>query len=127
MDWQAILLTVISLVLTTVLTFAGEKLVAWLNTKIKNGKALGFLTSATNIVIGAVKATYQTYVEALKGKNMFDGTAQKNALEMAKNAAIGQLSADAKAYIEQTYGDVEKWIEGTIESVIYDLKNKNAE
>jgi len=127
MDWQAILLTVISLVLTTVLTFAGEKLVAWLNTKIKNGKALGFLTSATNIVIGAVKATYQTYVEALKGKNMFDGTAQKNALEMAKNAAIGQLSADAKAYIEQTYGDVEKWIEGTIESVIYDLKNKNVE
>lgn len=127
MDWQAILLTVISLILTTVLTFAGEKLVAWLNTKIKNGKALGFLTSATNIVIGAVKATYQTYVEALKGKNMFDGTAQKNALEMAKNAAIGQLSADAKAYIEQTYGDVEKWIEGTIESVIYDLKNKNAE
>ena len=52
---------------------------------------------------------------------MFDGTAQKKALEMSKNTSIGQLLVDAMAYIGQAYGDGEKWIEGTIESVIYDL------
>lgn len=127
MDWQALLLTIAGMIITAVISFAGERLIAWLNTKITNGKALTALTGAVGIITNSVKATYQTYVEALKGKNLFDGDAQKNALKMAKDNAISQLSAETKAFIEQTYGDVEKWVEGTIESVIYDLKNKNAE
>ena len=40
--------------------------------------------------------------------------------------AISPLNADSKKWIETNFGDVKTWITNTIESVIYDLKNKPA-
>ena len=67
--------------------------------------------------------TYQTYVEGLKGKDMFTSDAQLQALKMARDAAISQLSDEVKNFVQQNFGDLEAWVNSTIEATIYDLKN----
>lgn len=125
MDIQTILLSALSIVITALVTWGTERLIALINTKIKNTKYAKYLADSVDIVSRAVKTTYQTYVEALKDKNMFTSDAQIEALNKAKDIAVSQLSAEMKTFIESNFGDVEKWLTSTIESVIYDLKNKN--
>lgn len=124
MNWQAILLSIISIVLTALVSWGAERLIALINSKLANTKYAKYLTSVVDIITRAVKTTYQTYVEALKDKNMFTPDAQKEALSKASEMALAQLSDDSKKWIETNFGDVKKWIANTIESVIYDLKNK---
>lgn len=123
MDWQSILFTVIKIVLTVVLSWASERLIVFINEKLKDTKYAKYLTDAVNIVTRAVKTTYQTYVEALKDKNAFTKEAQKEALSQAVAIVKTQLNDEAKAYIEGNFGDLEAWIVNCIESVLYDLKN----
>lgn len=107
-------------------------LVGWLTTyltkllsqKIKDKNLANWLTQITEIILNAVKVTYQVYVEALKNKNMFDAEAQKEALERAYKMVLSQLTDDAKNFIKENYGDIETWIKTQIESAIYTLKNK---
>lgn len=126
MNWQTILLSVISIVLTALVSWGAERLIALINTKLANSKFAKYLTSAVDVVTRSVKATYQTYVESLKDKNMFTPEAQKEALLKAGEMALAQLTEDLKKWIETNFGDVKTWITNTIESVIYDLKNKPA-
>lgn len=124
MDWQTILLSIIGIVLTAFISWASERLITFINTKISDAKQAKYLTSAVEVVTRAVKSTYQTYVESLKGKDMFDSEAQKQALQHASDTALTQLSADTQLWVEDNFGNVHEWISNTIESVIYDLKNK---
>jgi len=124
MNIQQILLSVLGTALTALAAWGVERLTAWLSTKIKNGKALKLLNEAINVVQSVVKATYQTYVQSLKDKNMFDAAAQKNALNMAVESATKTLSVEAKNYITANFGDLTEWIILKVESTLYDLKNK---
>lgn len=124
MNIQTILLSALGIIITTLVTWGTERLIALINSKLKNTKYAKYLTDAVGIVSRAVKTTYQTYVEALKDKNAFTGDAQLEALNKAKDIAMAQLSGEMKEFIESNFGDVEKWLTSTIESVIYDLKNK---
>lgn len=124
MNWQAILLSVISIVLTALVSWGAERLIALINSKLANSKYAKYLTSVVDVITRAVKTTYQTYVETLKNKDMFTADAQKEALSKAGEMALAQLSEDSKKWIKTNFGDVKVWISNTIESVIYDLKNK---
>ena len=126
MNWQAILLSIISIVLTALVSWGAERLIALINSKLANSKYAKYLTSSVDVVTRAVKTTYQTYVETLKDKNMFTADAQKEALSKAGEMALAQLTDDSKKWIQTNFGDVKTWIANTIESVIYDLKNKPA-
>lgn len=122
-----ILLNIISAVVTTVLlpllTLAGTKLIQWISTKTKNEKATALLTSATNIVLNAVRSVFQTYVESLKQSGTFDKDAQLTALNKAKDIALSEFSEDVKEYIIANFGDLEAWLVNQIESSINLLKN----
>lgn len=127
MDFQTILFSVLSLVLTALATWAVERLTTWLNSKIKDKQALGYLTDAVNVVQTVVKEVYQTYVETLKNTNAFTAEAQKTALNKAIEKAKIIMSTETREYIEKNYGDFTVWITSQIESVLYDLKNKGKE
>lgn len=122
-----IILNIISVVVTTVIlpliSYAGARFIAWLNTKIKDENAKQQLTVATGIVTNAVRSVFQTYVEALKKNGTFDKESQKVALIKAKNDALAQMSDEIKDYISKNYGDLETWIITQIESTINILKN----
>jgi len=122
-----ILINIISAVVTTVLlpliTWAGTKLIQYIGTKVKNEKASALLTTATNIVLNAVRSVFQTYVESLKANGKFDSASQVEALKMAKDIAISQLGDDVKEYITANFGNLDGWLTNQIESSINLLKN----
>ncbi len=121
-----IILNIISVVVTAVIlpliSYAGARLIAWLNAKIKDENAKQQLTVATDIVTNAVRSVFQTYVETLKKNGTFDKESQKVALIKAKNDALGQMSDEIKEYITKNYGNLETWIITQIESTINILK-----
>lgn len=122
-----IILNIISVVVTAVIlpliSYAGARLIAWLNAKIKDENAKQQLTVATDIVTNAVRSVFQTYVETLKKNGTFDKDSQKVALIKAKDDALAQMSDEIKDYITKNYGDLETWITTQIESTINILKN----
>lgn len=122
-----ILLNVLSVVVTAVvvplISYLGLKLTQWLSTKIKDEKAKVLLTNAINVVTDAVRATFQTYVEALKKSGTFDKDAQIKAFTLAKDTALKQLSDESVKFISSNYGDIDNWLTTQIESAINQLKN----
>lgn len=123
MDWTEILFSVVGVILTALASWAVAKLTALIDSKVKDGKAKGFLNTALSIITDVVKQTYQTCVESLKAEGKFDASAQKAALEKAVNTIKGLLSEKVQSYIAENYGDAEKWITTQVESAIYSLKN----
>ena len=126
MDWQSIVVPIAVTAATALISWGLTLLTALVKGKIGDETAAKYLNGAIGIVDGAVKAPYQTYVQALKESGDFDKEAQLAALEKAKYAALAQLSEDAKEYIRALYGDLDKWLETQIESRLYELKNAPA-
>lgn len=128
MNWQEILIKIAIGVATALVAGLGSwvlvKVKTFISTKIKNTKLAELLTGATDIVAGAVKATYQTYVEGIKGTDKWTIEAQKNALLNALNIAKAQMSDKVKKQIESMYGNIDTWLTTQIESTLYELKNK---
>lgn len=123
-----VLINIISVLVTAVIlpliSFAGTKLISWLNTKVKDENAKMQLTVATNIVTNAVLTVFQTYVDSLKTSGTFDSQAQVVALTKAKDIALSQMTKDVQDYIAKNYGDIDTWLTTQIEATIKLLKNK---
>ena len=117
-----ILINIISVVVTSIvlplLSIAGAKLVQLINSKINNNKAANFLSTATTIIINAVRSVFQTYVGALKKEDKFDEASQKLALLKARDIALNQMTDDVKNYITSIYGDLDTWISTNIDATI---------
>lgn len=123
-----ILLNIISVVVTAVviplISLLGSKLYELINSKIKNEKGAKYLTEASEIVLNAVRFVFQTYVESLKKSGSFDKDVQIEALNLAKNIVLSQLSAETKTFISSNYGDLNEWLITSIEAGINKLKNQ---
>ena len=122
-----IIINIISVVVTSIvlplISIAGAKLIQFINSKIKNNKAADLLTTATTIVINAVRSVFQTYVEALKKEGSFNKDAQIIALNKAKDIALTQMTDEVKDYLVTTYGSLDSWLDTNIEAIINILKN----
>ena len=123
-----ILLNILSVVVTSIIlpliTYAGARLITYLNSKIKDTNARILLTTATDIVINAVRLVFQTYVDSLMASGSFDAQAQTVALTKAKDIALEQMTDEVKNFIAKNYGSVDSWLTTTIESTINLIKNK---
>ena len=116
-----LLMTVITAASTALTAYAisfikkkGEQAAAQTDS-IKKQDAIEEITDAVST---AVSATSQTYVDALKAAGSFDAEAQKQALAMALAACIKAISPAAKAFIEETYGDLTEYLTTYIEAAV---------
>lgn len=123
MGFQEILFSALGIIITGLATWGTTVLVNWLNSKIKNKELAMFAEMILTVVNSAVKATYQSYVEGLKGTDAWTKEAQEKALQMALETAKTELTVGAIDYIKEQHGDVDSYIKTLIESVLYDLKN----
>ena len=123
MDFQEILFSALGVVITTFMAWATTVIINWLNSKINNKKLVTFATTVLTIVSNAVKATYQSYVEGIKGTDAWTKEAQEKALQMALETAKNELTVEAINYIKEQHGDIDAYLKTLIESVLYDLKN----
>lgn len=123
--WTEILFSALGVIITGLASWGTAVLIQWFNSKIKNKELAAFAATVLTVVSSAVKATYQSYVEGLKGTDAWTKEAQEKALHMALTTAKEELTTEALAYIQEQHGDVDKYIKMLIESVLYDLKNGN--
>ena len=98
--------------------------IKFVTSKIKNKEVAGLLTTIMTIAANAVKATYQSYVEGIKGTDGWTKEAQEKALSMALETIKEELTVDALDYIQQQHGDIDVYLKTVVESVLYDLKKK---
>lgn len=124
MNFQEILFSTLSTVLTGLLAWLVSMATSWISTKIKDKNAAKMLETILTIVTDAVQATYQTYVEALKGTDAWTKEAQENALNMALTTIKKQLTQESAKFITDNYGNIEEYLKTLIEAVLYKLKNK---
>lgn len=119
-----ILLTALSIVITSLVSWAVALLISWMNGKIKDAKVAKWLTEITMIITNAVQNVFQSFVQTLKEQGNFDEEAQKIARERAMTIIKSQLRDELLNYISSNYGDVDAWINNQIETILYQLKNK---
>lgn len=129
MDWLNILDQVFDVCLIPLLGLATSILIVYVKAKIAEGKektnselADKYLGLLEITVIDCIRATNQTYVNALKDKNAFDAEAQKQALAQTTEAVLAILSEDAKEYLAHFVGDLDVLIKEKIEANIEAVK-----
>ena len=129
MDWLNILNQIFDVCLIPLLGLATAALIFFVKQKIAESqektnsdladKYLGLLEKT---IIDCIKATNQTYVNALKDKQAFDGEAQKEALRLTTDAVLKILSEEAKKYLTHFVGDLDEIIKEKIEANIEEVK-----
>lgn len=119
---KEILVPAISTVVVALLSWLAERVITLINTKIKNQKLANYLTTATGVVIDAVKATQQEFVDDMKKTGKFDEEAQKEALLLAKTKALNGLSLETRNFINENMGDLDQWLTTSIHAILHDLK-----
>lgn len=100
-------------------------IVKWINVKSNqiqkdndNALANKYIQMLTDTINSCVIATNQTYVESLKKQGKFDAEAQKQAFAQTTQAVLTILSQEAKDYLANIYGDLDKYISEKIEASV---------
>lgn len=122
---QETLNTLMTLVVLPLLTGVSGFAVAWLrkktqeiNENIKNITAKKYIDMASEAVTKAVQTTFQTYVDTLKAQGKFNKETQLAALQKSKDTAVALITDEAKKAISEAYGDFDKWLAATIETLV---------
>lgn len=93
-----------------------------IKSRTENDLAKKYIDMITDTITRCVIATNQTYVDTLKKQGNFDKEAQSLAFDMTYHAVVQILSEDAKAYIEESTGDMKIYLTQLIEAEV--AKNK---
>ena len=117
-----ILWSALGIIITGLISWATTALVTWLNTKIKDKKMAEIASGITTIILNAVTAVTQTFVDTLKKNGKFDEAAQAEAQERALKIINSQLTEPMLQYIKDNFGDVQEYLKTRIEAMIYTLK-----
>lgn len=122
MNWLEILNTIFQVAIIPLILAGSAYLISLIAAKAKQIRdktnsdiANKYIYMVEDTITKAVIATTQTYVEALKNKNAFDETAQKEAFKRTYDAVVAVLTEDAKKYLTETVGDLEAYITTRIE------------
>lgn len=117
-----IIWSAVGIIVTGLMSWATARLVAFLNSKIKDAKVRQWATDLTNIIMSSVRTIAQTYVDSLKQKGAFTEEKQKEAFNKCLDLIKSQLTPELKKYIEDNFGDMEAYLKTQIEAMIKSMK-----
>lgn len=125
MDWMELLSKIFELCIIPLIGILTSYLIAFIRmkktelvNKTEDEKAQKYLDMIGETVIDCVLTTNQTYVDSLKAQGKFDVEAQKIAFQKTYDMVIKFLSAEAKDYIAEVYGDVTEYLTSKIEAQV---------
>ena len=124
-DWGVIFTNIILFIVGSALTILFSYATAWVNSKIKDEKLRNILSGALNIVTEGVDFVYQTYVQGLKGTDLWDENAMNTANQKALDYIKNNLSSDMIKYLEANGKDIDEWAHEQIEIVLRKAKEKS--
>lgn len=122
MNWGELLNYIVYSVVGLVLSVLGIYITTWINKKIKDDELKRLVASLNDVVQKAVLEVYQTYVENMKKKNIFDEEAQKKALAKCLEIITTNIPTDVFEWLRSNCADIEKYLINLIESQIALLK-----
>lgn len=132
MDYMALLQQVFQVciipllgILTTFLVTFIKKKIGEIQEKSDNEVFDKYMEMLKDTVVECVIATNQTYVDALKDKDVFDEAAQQEAFKRTYNAVLEILGKDITDYLNNSMGDLNTYIIKLIEAQVN--KNKKTE
>lgn len=105
------------------ITALGAYVTYLINKYVKNQEVKEIINSLHQLVRDSVLEVYQTFVEELKDKDMFDKNAQKLALERCLELIRVNMSQRVKTWLEANVGDITAYLKSLIEAQIGSLKN----
>jgi hypothetical protein len=118
---KAVLTVVIPILagyLVTLIQGKSKSIMAGANSTI----AKDLVTGAEKIIVDAVQATNQTFVDELKKAGKFDAAAAEEAFKRTKDAVLKILPQSTKDALSVLYGDVDAWLSAQIESTVKAVK-----
>ena len=86
-----------------------------------------YLKRGIDLIYTSVGYVQQTYVDSLKKQNIFDTSAQRKALDLARDKATELMNDEIQTAIIQSYGNLNTFIETTIEQIIAEKQYYNYE
>lgn len=122
MELKEILTTIILSVVGAIISGIGAFVMAWIRSKIKNEKVAKIIDDAYRIINEGVMYVYQTYVDGLKGTDLWDDTAKDIAKQKAVDYVNKNLSAEVTKFLEQNGTVIEDWICEQIEVAVQSHK-----
>ena len=90
--------------------------------KVNNQTIGRYIQEIGNAVCSAVSATSQTYVDQLKSSGSFTKEEQEKAFRMSMETCKATLAPEIINWINDTYGDISKYLSSRIESEVRDQK-----
>ena len=120
---KEILTSVILSVVGVVISGIGAFVMAWIRSKIKNENVAKMLDDAYRIIHEGVTYVFQTYVEGLKGTDLWDDTAKQTAQQKAFEYIQKNLSSEVVKFLEQNGTVLEEWIREQIEIAVNQQKH----
>lgn len=129
MEWTTILTEIFKVCIIPLLGVLTAFIVAWIKSKINNVNAKtnnellkSTLDTVETIVVNAVIATNQTYVDSLKEQNAFDVEAQQKAFQKTYDVVMASLTEDTKNGLMKLTTDLNLYITEMIEAKTKQLK-----
>ena len=120
---KEILTSVILSVVGVIISGIGAFVMAWIRSKIKNENVAKILDDAYRIIHEGVTYVFQTYVEGLKGTDLWDDTAKQAAQQKAFEYIQKNLSSEVVKFLEQNGTILEEWIREQIEIAVNQQKH----
>lgn len=122
MNWQDLIMYIIQTLCGLAITVGIPFVFTLIRNKVKDEKIARLISRVENIVSKTVTLVNQTYVDALKERDMFDAEAQKAAFEMCKEKVLAMLNDESIKAIAETFGDFDEWIRTLIEAYVRENK-----
>lgn len=122
MNWESILTEVILSIVGLVISGLGALMTYWISKLIKDDKLKKIVNELNEVVKKAVLEVYQTYVEELKDKEIFNREAQKIALSRALKIIETNSTQEVKEWLKTNVSDVQGYLKSLIEAQIALLK-----
>ena len=121
-QFWTIFCSAVGVLLTGLMSWLTVVITNFFNSKIKDKKMAEIASGITSIILNAVTAVTQTFVDTLKKNGKFDELAQDEAKERALKIINSQLTEPMIQYIKDNFGSVQEYLKNRIEAVIYTLK-----
>lgn len=119
LDWNELLITIWTVILLPLLTYAGNEFRQWAKAK-KIDKYTDILEKN---VYNAVKDVYETIVKDIKGTDGWTEEKQNEVKEIAKTKAINALATSAYECLKSANTDFEDYLDSLIGTALFDIKN----
>lgn len=117
-DWFQTIIGAVAVGLAALIGLAFNKLIKFLEQKGLDTKYARVLASVSKLIQDAVLMVNQTFVSQLKKDGTFLPEKQKEALVLATEAVVANLTEEARTVLSEVYGDVNAWIIVQIEAII---------